>query len=87
MSETFGSTCHGAGRAMSRRSARKAAGKRDIQAELRKQGILIKSAGNRTVKEEISDAYKDVSEVVEACEEAGISAKVARLRPLACIKG
>ncbi len=87
LQETFGSTCHGAGRALSRRGAIKAAGKRNIVAELAKQGILVKSAGRRTVQEEMSEAYKDVTDVVDACEQAGISTKVARLRPLACVKG
>ena len=87
MDETFGSTCHGAGRAMSRHGARKAARGRDITAELKRKGILIRSAGRRTLEEEIPEAYKDVSCVVDACERAGISRNVAQLRPLACIKG
>lgn len=87
MDTTFGSTCHGAGRAMSRSKARKAAKGRDIHAELQRQGILLRSAGRGTVAEEISEAYKDASAVVDACEQAGIARKVAQLRPLACIKG
>ncbi len=87
MDQTFGSTCHGAGRAMSRGKARKAARGRDIVAELRAKGILVKGAGRRTISEELSEAYKDVSEVVDACELAGISRKAAKLEPLACIKG
>ena len=87
MSETFGSTCHGAGRQMSRRRAKKTARGRDIAGELEKRGIIVRGASRRTIDEEISEAYKDVSDVVDACEMAGISTKVAQLRPLGCIKG
>ena len=87
MEETFGSTCHGAGRRMSRRQARKTAGNRNITGELEQEGIIVRGESGRTVREEISEAYKDVSDVVEAVEGAGISKKVVRLRPLGCIKG
>ncbi len=87
MEETFGSTCHGAGRAMSRHKAIKAARGRDISRELESKGIFVIGHSNRTLAEEISDAYKDVSEVVDACQGAGISRKVAQLRPIGCIKG
>ncbi len=87
MDETFGSTCHGAGRRMSRRQARKAAGNRNIAAELEKKGIIVRGESGRTVREEIPEAYKDVAEVVDAVEGAGISKKVVQLRPLGCIKG
>jgi tRNA-splicing ligase RtcB len=87
MDETFGSTCHGAGRRMSRRQARKTAGNRNITGELEQEGIIVRGESGRTVREEISEAYKDVSDVVEAVEGAGISKKVVRLRPLGCIKG
>ena len=87
MSETFGSTCHGAGRRMSRRQAKKEVADRDIAEELEERGIVVKGATVRTLNEEISEAYKDVAEVVDACEKAGISKTVAQLRPIGCIKG
>ena len=87
MDETFGSTCHGAGRQMSRRQARKIAGNRNITAELANRGIIVRGESGRTVREEISEAYKDVADVVEAVEGAGISRRVVQLRPLGCIKG
>jgi tRNA-splicing ligase RtcB (3'-phosphate/5'-hydroxy nucleic acid ligase) len=87
MAETFGSTCHGAGRCMSRQEAQKAAHGRDIARELERQGILVWGPSRRTVAEEIPEAYKDVSEVVDSCAWAGISRTVVRLRPLGCIKG
>ena len=87
MDETFGSTCHGAGRRMSRRQAKKTAQGRNVTAELAERGIIVRGASGRTVSEEIPEAYKDVADVVDACEGAGISKKVAQLRPLGCIKG
>jgi tRNA-splicing ligase RtcB len=85
--ETFGSTCHGAGREMSRSQAIKAAKGRFIEKELADKGIIVRGAGRATVAEEIPEAYKDVSEVVDVAHGAGISKKVARLRPLGVIKG
>jgi len=87
LDETFGSTCHGAGRKMSRRQARKTAGNRNVTAELAHEGIIVRGESRRTVTEEISEAYKDVADVVEAVEGAGLSKKVAQLRPLGVIKG
>ncbi len=87
MEETFGSVCHGAGRVLSRHRAKKAAHRRDIFAEMARAGILLRSASRATVAEEISEAYKDVAEVVQVVEQAGIGRPVARLRPLAVIKG
>ncbi len=87
MEETFGSSCHGAGRLMSRHKAIKAARGRSIENELKREGILVRSASRKTVMEEMPEAYKDVSLVVEAIEGAGISRKVARMRPLLVIKG
>jgi len=87
MEETFGSTCHGAGRVMSRMSAKKQARGRDIQQELREKGIIVKAESRGTLVEEMSDAYKDVSEVVEVMHQTDISKKVARMRPLGVIKG
>ena len=87
MEETFGSTCHGAGRAMSRMKAKKKAQGRNIVKEMAAKGIVIRGQSRRTVDEEISEAYKDVANVVDACAIAGISNKVVKLRPLGCIKG
>ena len=87
LKETFGSTCHGAGRIMSRRHAMKAAQGRAIVRELKDKGITIRSAGRATLAEEISEAYKDVADVVEVVHKAGISRKVAKLRPMGVIKG
>ena len=87
MQETFGSTCHGAGRLMSRHQAIRKAKGRSIWREMQDKGIIVRSAGRETLAEEMSDAYKDVSEVVEIVHKAGISKKVARLRPIGVVKG
>ena len=87
MEQTFGSTCHGAGRAMSRKKAKQAAKGRAIHRELEDQGIIARAASRATMIEEMPDAYKDVSEVVEAVVESGISKKVAKLKPMGVIKG
>lgn len=87
MAATFGSTCHGAGRVMSRHKAIKAAKGRAIWRELEDRGIIVRSAGRETLAEEMSEAYKDISKVVNVVHKAGISTKVARLRPLGVIKG
>ncbi len=87
MDETFGSTCHGAGRRLSRKAAKKAGKGRSIQQELEKKGVLVRYTGRSTLAEEMPEAYKDVSDVVAVVHGAGISRMVARLRPLAVIKG
>lgn len=87
MAETFGSTCHGAGRVMSRKQAMRVSKGRAIIRELEDQGITVRSAGKATLREEIPEAYKDVSQVVDVVSGAGISKKVARLRPMGVIKG
>ncbi|RLC09348.1 MAG: RNA-splicing ligase RtcB [Deltaproteobacteria bacterium] len=87
LKETFGSTCHGAGRLLSRHQAKKAAKGRPIIRELQDQGIYVRGAGKGTIKEEISEAYKDVSDVVSVVHKAGIGKKVARLKPMGVIKG
>jgi tRNA-splicing ligase RtcB len=87
MEETFGSTCHGAGRVLSRKAAKKASKGRAIQRELEDQGILVRWTGRSTLAEEMPDAYKDVSQVVETVHGAGISKKVARLKPVGVVKG
>ena len=87
MEESFGSTCHGAGRVLSRKAAKKASKGRAIQRELEDQGILVKWTGRATLAEEMPEAYKDVDEVVRTCHGAGISKTVARLRPVGVMKG
>lgn len=87
MQETFGSTCHGAGRVLSRHQAIKMARGRKIWRELEDRGIIVRSAGRETLAEEMSDAYKDISAVVDVVHKAGLSKKVARLRPMGVVKG
>ena len=87
MKETFGSTCHGAGRVMSRHQAIKAAKGRAIARELEDKGIIVKGASRGTIVEEIPEAYKDVNDVVNVVHHAGISLKVAKLIPMGVIKG
>ncbi len=84
---SFGSACHGAGRAMSRHAAKKQWRGKQVVADLEQRGILIRSPSWRGVAEEAPGAYKDVSAVVEAAHQAGLAHKVARLEPLVCIKG
>ncbi len=83
----WSSTCHGAGRLMSRKAATKRMHGGELRAQLRGQGILVSSTQVRLLAEEAPYAYKDVSEVVRVCEAAGLSRRVARLRPLAVVKG
>ena len=85
--KAFASACHGAGRAMSRHAALKRFSGRQIVDDLAAQGVLIRSPSSRGVAEEAPGAYKDVSAVVEAAEAAGLARRVARLRPLICVKG
>jgi len=87
LAETFASTCHGAGRVLSRKAAKQAAKGRAIARELEDQGILVMAAGKSSLAEEMPEAYKDVDRVVAAVEGAGLSRKVARLRPIGVIKG
>lgn len=87
MGETFGSTCHGAGRVMSRHQAIKAAKGRSVTRELEEKGIIVKGASRGTIVEEIPDAYKDVNDVVNVVHHAGISRKVVKLVPMGVIKG
>jgi len=84
---TFGSTCHGAGRVMSRTQARKKVHGAELREELGGQGIVVRAGSNRGLAEEAPLAYKDVSRVVEVVHGLGIARKVARLQPLAVIKG
>ena len=87
MRETFGSTCHGAGRRLSRTAAVKAARGRRIDDELRRLGVVARATGRDALAEEMPEAYKDVQEVVDVVHRFGISTRVARLKPLAVIKG
>jgi tRNA-splicing ligase RtcB (3'-phosphate/5'-hydroxy nucleic acid ligase) len=87
MAETFGSCCHGAGRVLSRQAAKRKAHGRDITEELLAQGIHVRAQSRATVVEEMPEAYKDVSQVVDVVHGAGIARKVAKLIPLAVVKG
>jgi len=87
MRETFGSSCHGAGRVKSRTQAKKEARGRDLYAELRGLGVTVRAQSRAGVAEEMPAAYKDVAEVVEVMEAAGVTQRVARLKPFAVIKG
>jgi len=87
MEETFGSTCHGAGRLLSRHAAIKATRGRSIAKELEAQGILVMSRGRDTLSEEAPEAYKNIDDVVRVVDRAGLSRKVAKMRPLGVVKG
>jgi len=87
MAQTFGSTCHGAGRLQSRKKAKKMGMGRDLFAEMARMGVEIQAKGRATVAEEMPYAYKDVAAVVDVMDHAGISKKVARLKPIGVIKG
>jgi tRNA-splicing ligase RtcB len=87
MARSFGSSCHGAGRSMSRHQALKQWRGRQLIDELAGRGILIRSPSPRGVAEEAPGAYKDVAAVVDAADRAGLSRKVARLEPIVCVKG
>ena len=87
MLETFGSTCHGAGRLLSRHQAKRTARGRSIARELEDEGVVVRAAGRATLAEEMPEAYKDVRMVVDVVARAGVGRKVARLRPMGVIKG
>lgn len=87
MSAAFGTACHGAGRQKSRSQMRREIKYQDLMAELAARGILVKASSRETVTEEAPSAYKDVAQVVDVVHQAGIALKVARLRPMAVIKG
>jgi tRNA-splicing ligase RtcB len=87
MKHAFGSTCHGAGRQMSRTQAVRETRGRDLVAELGKIGVIVRYEGRDTLREEMSEAYKDAAQVVRVCEGAGLSKAVARLRPFIVVKG
>jgi len=85
--ETFGSTCHGAGRLKSRTAAARSINLNTLLKELESKGIIVKASGRGTIVEEAPQAYKDVNEVVDVVHNAGISKRVCRMRPLGVIKG
>ena len=87
MSETFGSTCHGAGRQMSRTAATRRFSANQVVSDLRNKGIYIRAASKGGIVEEAPGAYKDVSDVVRIADGAGISKVVARLKPMGVMKG
>jgi tRNA-splicing ligase RtcB len=85
--KAFSSSCHGAGRAMSRHEALRRWRGGDILEELGHRGIVVRSPSPRGVAEEAPGAYKDVAAVVDAADASGLSRKVARLEPLICVNG
>jgi tRNA-splicing ligase RtcB len=85
--ETFGSTCHGAGRVKSRTEATRSINVAALLKELESKGIFVKASGRGTIAEEAPQAYKDVNDVVDVVHNAGISKRVCRMRPLGVIKG
>lgn len=87
MEETFGSTCHGAGRVMSRRGAIKKTGGRHITNELKDKGIYVRANSVKTIREEFPGAYKDIDEVINTVHSINISKKIARMVPIAVVKG
>jgi len=87
MRETFGSACHGAGRVMSRSAAKKGVTAKEIQKDLESRGIIVESLTREGLTEEKPEAYKDIEAVVDVVHNAGLAARVARLRPIGVIKG
>lgn len=87
MEKTFGSTCHGAGRLMSRAQSKKQSQGINIDQEMARRGVVARYQGRGTMAEEMPHAYKDVADVVETMDHAGISRRVARFRPIGVIKG
>jgi tRNA-splicing ligase RtcB len=87
MAETFGTTCHGAGRVMSRTAAKKSEWAANARGRLEEQGIIVRADTRDGITEEIPEAYKDVDAVVNVVHNAGLSRRVARLRPIGVIKG
>jgi tRNA-splicing ligase RtcB len=87
LERSFGTTCHGAGRSMSRTGARKRIGGAELRRELEAKGIVVRCPSNKGLAEEAPFAYKDVERVVEVVERAGLASRVARLVPLGVVKG
>jgi tRNA-splicing ligase RtcB len=87
MEQTFGSTCHGAGRVMSRAQSKRQSQSINIDDEMQRRGVVARYRGRATMAEEMPYAYKDVADVVETMDLAGVSKRVARLRPVGVVKG
>lgn len=87
MNETFGTTCHGSGRALSRSKARRELDYKDVLSEMSKKGIAVRVASPKLITEEAPESYKNVHDVVNTCHEVGISEKCIKLRPIGVIKG
>jgi tRNA-splicing ligase RtcB (3'-phosphate/5'-hydroxy nucleic acid ligase) len=87
MQESFGTTCHGAGRVMSRTAAKKSAFAQNAKQRLEEQGILVRAETRDGISEEIPEAYKDVDAVIDVVHNAGLAKRVARLKPIGVIKG
>jgi tRNA-splicing ligase RtcB len=87
MEQTFGSTCHGAGRVMSRKKAKSTIRGSELRQSLEKKGISVRAGSMPGLAEEAPEAYKDVDEVVRVVHGAGIARKVARIVPIAVVKG
>ena len=87
MAETWGSTCHGAGRVQSRGAAKRMLKGVDVAQRLAEQGIYVRAQNRALLAEEASEAYKDVAQVIDVLHEAGISRRVARMRPIGVVKG
>jgi tRNA-splicing ligase RtcB len=87
MKDTFGSTCHGAGRALSRAKSRRNLDYQEVLDRMQALGISIRVASPKLVMEEAPESYKNVTDVVDTCHAAGISKKCIKLRPVAVIKG
>ena len=87
MQESFGSTCHGAGRVLSRHAARRQTSGQELQQEMRREGIVVRAESLSDLAEEAPTAYKDIDRVVEIVHQAGLARKVARTRPIGVMKG
>jgi len=87
MNETFGSTCHGAGRVMSRHKAIKRFRGTEIQRQLESKGEIVRATHPKVLAEEASEAYKDVDEIIKSVELSGISKAIARVIPMGVAKG
>ena len=85
--ETFGSTCHGSGRTMSRNQAKRTWRGDQLQKDMEKRGIIVKTVSFSGLAEEAGGAYKDIDEVIESAHSAGISSKVCKLVPIGNVKG
>jgi tRNA-splicing ligase RtcB (3'-phosphate/5'-hydroxy nucleic acid ligase) len=87
MEESFGSACHGAGRLLSRHEAVRRTKGRAVERELQDKDVYPRWVGRKTLREEVPEAYKDVSLVVDVVQRAGLARKVARIKPMGVVKG